>query len=61
MPIRPASDEPTRVRAGELDAPGAAQTGEAICPSCGGSGLLDAILCPECDGKGRLSAIVSDA
>jgi DnaJ-class molecular chaperone len=61
MPTRPASDEPSRVRAGDEDAPGAPQTGEAICPSCGGSGLLDGGICPECNGEGRINAIVGDA
>ena len=61
MPIHPASPDPSRVRAGDESAPGEAQTGEAICPSCGGSGLMDGGACPECDGTGRITAIVGDA
>ena len=43
------------------DEPGATQTGEAICPDCGGSGELNSGRCPGCAGTGRITAIVGDA
>jgi DnaJ-class molecular chaperone len=48
-------------RAEDEDAPGAPQTGEAICPQCGGDGQLNGAPCPGCDGTGKITAIVGDA
>ena len=50
-----------RKNPGDEDAPGTKQTGENICPICGGSGRLDAMPCPDCGGSGRITAIVGDA
>jgi DnaJ-class molecular chaperone len=61
MPTHPASPDPSRVHAADEAAPGEAQTGDATCPACGGSGLMDASPCPECDGSGRITAIAPDA
>ncbi|WP_207456613.1 hypothetical protein [Azospirillum sp. SYSU D00513] len=46
---------------GDESSPGSAQTGENVCPDCGGSGRLNAAPCPTCDGTGRIVAIVGDA
>ncbi|HYD64989.1 hypothetical protein [Azospirillum sp.] len=46
---------------GDEDRPGARQTGEQVCPRCGGGGRVDAGPCPECGGSGRVVAIVGDA
>jgi DnaJ-class molecular chaperone len=43
------------------DDPGAAQTGETICPKCGGDGKLDGQPCDGCGGTGKITAIVGDA
>jgi DnaJ-class molecular chaperone len=42
-------------------AAGDAQTGEALCPRCSGSGRLPAGDCPDCGGTGRIIQIVGDA
>ena len=46
---------------GDEDAPGAKQTGENVCPACGGTGRLDGRPCADCGGSGRTIAIVGDA
>ena len=46
---------------GDEDAPGTKQTGEDICPACGGTGNLDRKPCPDCAGTGRITVIVGDA
>ena len=43
------------------DDPGAPQTGEAICPRCGGEGSVDGAPCDGCGGTGKITAIVGDA
>jgi DnaJ-class molecular chaperone len=50
-----------RKNPGDEDAPGTKQTGEDICPTCSGSGRLDAMPCPDCGGSGQITAIVGDA
>jgi hypothetical protein len=53
------SDEPRRP--GNESRPGSPQTGEHICPACGGSGYRAGAPCPECGGTGHVIAIVGDA
>jgi RecJ-like exonuclease len=62
------SSPPTEVGAaaqrnpGDEAAPGTAQTGEAICPVCNGSGSkAGAEKCENCGGTGRIVQIVGDA
>jgi len=43
------------------NAPPEKQTGENVCPSCGGSGRQDGAPCPTCDGSGRVTEPVGDA
>ena len=37
------------------------QTGENVCPVCGGGGRLNGLPCPTCDGSGRVTEPVGDA
>ena len=60
MPIHPASPDPSRIRQGDVDVPAGRETREAMCPACGGSGLMDGVPCPECGGDGRIPAVVED-
>ena len=46
---------------GDEAAPGAPQTGEAICPECGGTGRAGEGACPHCGGTGQVVQIVGDA
>ncbi len=46
---------------GDEAAPGAAQTGEALCPECGGTGRIQSGECRNCGGTGRVVQIVGDA
>jgi DnaJ-class molecular chaperone len=46
---------------GDEAAPGAPQTGEGVCPECGGSGRIQGGECPNCGGTGRVVQIVGDA
>lgn len=46
---------------GDEAPPGSPQTGEAICPECGGSGKKADQACPNCGGTGRIVQIVGDA
>ena len=58
MPVMP---EPDGKKPGDEDVPGSKQTGEHICPACGGTGKLDQEPCPDCDGSGQITVIVGDA
>jgi DnaJ-class molecular chaperone len=55
--------ESSKPRATDADTAGSdgAQTGENVCPRCGGSGRVGADRCPTCDGSGRVEEIVGDA
>lgn len=46
---------------GDETRPGAKQSGEQICPACGGSGRIDKAPCADCGGTGRVTVIVGDA
>ena len=46
---------------GDEATPGASQTGDQICPSCGGSGRREDRACTGCGGSGRVTVIVGDA
>lgn len=37
------------------------QTGEAICPACGGTGKVERGPCPTCGGTGKVLEPVGDA
>jgi len=50
-----------RKNPGDEDQPGTRQTGEDICPACGGTGQLGQKPCPDCGGSGRITVIVGDA
>jgi DnaJ-class molecular chaperone len=38
--------------------PGSQDTGEDLCPSCGGSGQQDGKACPDCGGTGRVTEAI---
>ncbi|MBK4737696.1 hypothetical protein [Noviherbaspirillum pedocola] len=58
----PANTSPTGQRnPGDEATPGAPQTGEDVCPVCGGSGKTDQGTCANCGGSGRIVKIVGDA
>ncbi len=46
---------------GDEAPPGSPQSGEAVCPDCGGTGDRAGSPCPACGGTGRITAIVGDA
>jgi DnaJ-class molecular chaperone len=37
------------------------QSGEAICPDCGGAGRIAVGKCPTCNGTGKVIALVGEA
>ena len=51
---------PTR-NPGDEARSGSKQSGEQICPACGGSGRIENAVCAGCGGTGRITAIVGDA
>jgi DnaJ-class molecular chaperone len=59
--------DPTATGSGEPKSPGdevppgTPQTGEDVCPRCGGSGKLDGGECPDCEGSGTVIVNVGDA
>ncbi|HVL59218.1 MAG TPA: hypothetical protein VM491_22220 [Burkholderiaceae bacterium] len=49
-------------RPGDEVPPGTPQSGEDVCPRCGGSGRLQAgASCEDCGGTGRVIRLVGDA
>jgi DnaJ-class molecular chaperone len=52
---------PAKVNPGDEVPPGTAQSGETVCPTCGGSGCLGEDKCPSCAGTGIVVALVGDA
>ena len=46
---------------GDQARPGTKQSGENICPKCGGSGRIEEKACPDCGGTGKVIEIVGDA
>ncbi|WP_188311945.1 hypothetical protein [Salinarimonas soli] len=46
---------------GDEVAPGTPQSGETLCPACGGSGSVESRLCEACRGTGTVTALVGDA
>lgn len=59
IPTGKASDQP---RPGDEVPPGAPQSGDALCPRCGGSGRLPGdVVCADCEGSGHITALVGDA
>ena len=41
--------------------PGSSQSGDNVCPRCGGSGRIEGEPCPACDGSGKVTTLVGDA
>jgi DnaJ-class molecular chaperone len=52
---------PAKVNPGDEVRPGTVQSGETVCPACGGSGRLGEDKCPSCAGTGIIVALVGDA
>jgi DnaJ-class molecular chaperone len=51
-----------QARPGDEVPPGTPQSGEAICPRCGGAGkLADETPCEDCGGTGKVTQLVGDA
>jgi hypothetical protein len=46
---------------GDEAAPGTPQTGENLCPRCGGSGRVQDGACTTCGGTGRVVSNIGDA
>lgn len=46
---------------GDEVAPGTEQSGEAVCPTCNGSGRTEGEPCPACGGSGHVTVLVGDA
>ena len=46
---------------GDEAAPGTPGTGEDICRTCGGSGILNGSACPECEGTGKVTVGIGGA
>jgi hypothetical protein len=62
QPAVPAATAASPRNPGDEAAPGTPQTGEDICPECGGSGRKDGqTMCANCGGTGRIVKIVGDA
>ena len=63
----PGGSQPSTVAPGSSKSPGdevpagTPQTGEDVCPRCGGSGKVDGATCPECQGSGTVIVNVGDA
>jgi DnaJ-class molecular chaperone len=53
------SDDTTKP--GDEVAPGTPQSGQAICPACGGKGSVEGRSCESCRGSGTITALVGDA
>lgn len=47
-----APGQPTPLRPGDVAPPGTPGTGEDVCPTCQGRGVVDRRPCPECNGTG---------
>jgi DnaJ-class molecular chaperone len=56
-----AAPRPAKINPGDEVAPGTAQSGEDVCPSCGGSGHQGEAKCPACAGTGIIIAVIGDA
>lgn len=50
----PSTSQPAPMAPGDQAPPGTPGTGETVCPSCGGSGRLQAETCAECQGTGKV-------
>ncbi len=46
---------------GDEVSPGTPQSGENLCPACGGSGEVGSRPCRECRGSGTVTTLVGDA
>ena len=46
---------------GDETRPGSKQSGDQVCPACGGTGRVEEAACPDCGGTGRVTVIVGDA
>jgi DnaJ-class molecular chaperone len=57
----PPDTPPSPRKPGDEARPGSKQSGDQICPDCGGTGRVEGADCPSCAGTGRVTAIVGDA
>jgi hypothetical protein len=56
------SPEPDSINPGDETPPGSEQSGEGLCPTCSGTGMLNSdAQCPDCGGAGRIMQIIGDA
>ena len=46
---------------GDEVSPDTPQSGEALCPKCSGTGMIEGAACPECRGTGKVTVLVGDA
>lgn len=46
---------------GDETPPGAPDTGETVCPRCGGSGRIGQAPCPNCSGRGKVNRAIGGA
>lgn len=53
------SDQP--MAPGDEAPPGAPNTGEDLCPKCGGSGEIDGAECANCAGTGKIIRVIGGA
>jgi hypothetical protein len=54
-------EPPAKLNPGDEAKPGEPQSGEDVCPACGGSGRQNGSKCPSCGGTGIVIAVVGDA
>ena len=56
------SQDTGKMNPGDEVAPGSPDSGEAICPECGGEGrLADSKDCESCGGTGKITQLIGDA
>jgi DnaJ-class molecular chaperone len=60
-PLRPKKQAPRPRNPGDEARPGSEQSGDQICPTCGGTGRIENSACADCGGTGRVTVIVGDA
>jgi hypothetical protein len=60
-PENPEAPPPRPRNPGDEARPGSDQSGDQICPTCGGTGRIGTSACADCGGTGRVTVIVGDA
>lgn len=58
-PGSPAGEPP--MSPGDEAPPGTPGTGEDLCRTCGGSGMLNGAACPDCEGTGKVNVGIGGA